>query len=152
MFYCWLHKSLKIFDETHTHTKISIDLFYLQLIVLGRKYKINKNAFQQDAYHPLIDCIFTTMHTPQPHMPPHNHTCPPTTTHIPLQPCMPLQPHTPAPATMHAPLQPRMPPTSTHTLLQPCMPPPTTMHTPPTQPHNHARTPPPVDRQTPVKT
>ena len=100
----------------------------------------NKNAFQNDAYRPLIDRISSyPMHPPgnhacpplQPRMPPpaamhapHNHAHPPTTMHGPYHPTT----HAPCnhacpPATTHAPQQPRTPPT------QPCMPP---------HPHNHA--------------
>ena len=89
----------------------------------------NKNAFQLDAYRPLIDRIssypthappFTmhgplrhacpfTMHPPSrcmpaatTHAPPHNHACPLATMHAPL-----ATTHAPL-ATMHAP-QPRIP-------------------------------------------
>ena len=58
------------------------------------KIKYHKNAFQQDAYRPLIDHISSyPMQTPPP------------------QPCMPPQPHMP-PTTTHAPWQPRTPPSN----------------------------------------
>ena len=137
----------------------------ISLKLLNSNPVFNKNPFQYNVYHLLIDRISSyPMHAPQqPRMPPqqpckcHNHTCPPATMHTPSpQPCMPPPPGNHASTPNHAcPLQPCVP-------LQPCMNPATTHaphnHTcPPTThaPHNHAcppqpctTPPPPMDRMT----
>ena len=113
---------------------------------------------------------------PQPCMYPSNHTCPPTTMHTPWQshrppqqPCMPPHNHAHLPCNHACPQQPCMPLATTHAPWQPCMPPlhnhappgnhachqqPCTPHSP-RQPHTAppitTNTPPPMDRQTPVK-
>ena len=125
---------------------------------------LNKNAFQWDAYRPLVVAVSPAMHTPSPAMSCLCHACPPCQSpspamHAPLTMHTPTaMPHTPpchAPPAMHASPVTHMPPCHTCTPL-PCTPP--GPHMPPAMhaPLGYIPLPHPVplwtESQTPVKT